>query len=51
MEKEYPDLLNLLSTCKSPQEMFGSISKNYFAPNVINNGNIEYTIPACDAVV
>ena len=36
MEKEYPDLLNLLSTCKSPQEMFGSISKNYFAPNVIN---------------
>ena len=35
-EKNYPDLLNLPSSCKSPQEMFGSIAKNYFAPKVLN---------------
>ncbi|RDY25957.1 4Fe-4S dicluster domain-containing protein [Romboutsia weinsteinii] len=36
VEYTYPDLLNLPSSCKSPQEMFGSIAKNYFAPRVIN---------------
>jgi iron-only hydrogenase group A len=32
-EQFYPDLLPLLSTCKSPQQMMGSIIKNYFALN------------------
>lgn len=36
IEKNYPKHLNLLSSCKSPQEMFGAIAKNYFAPKVLN---------------
>lgn len=36
IEHNYPEQLHLLSTCKSPQEMFGSIAKNYFAPKVLN---------------
>lgn len=36
IEKNYPNLLNLPSSCKSPQEMFGSIAKNYFAPKIAN---------------
>ncbi|RDY25954.1 4Fe-4S dicluster domain-containing protein [Romboutsia weinsteinii] len=34
LEHHYPDLLHLPSTCKSPQEMFGSVAKNYFAPSI-----------------
>ncbi len=32
MEQHYPDMLDNLSTAKSPQQMFGAIAKNYFAP-------------------
>ena len=31
IEMNYPDLLGHLSTCKSPQEMFGAILKSYYA--------------------
>ena len=31
VETQYPELLHLPSTCKSPQEMFGAIAKTYFA--------------------
>lgn len=31
MEFFYPDLLEHLSTCKSPQQMFGSLVKSYYA--------------------
>lgn len=31
IEKHYHDLLNLPSSCKSPQQMWGSIAKSYFA--------------------
>ena len=31
MEKNYPEYLDHLSTCKSPQMMFGAIIKSYFA--------------------
>lgn len=31
IESQYPEMLNHLSTCKSPQEMFGAIAKSYFA--------------------
>ncbi|GAA3658289.1 NADH-dependent [FeFe] hydrogenase, group A6 [Asaccharospora irregularis] len=34
IEHQYPDLLHLPSTCKSPQEMFGAVAKNYFAPKI-----------------
>lgn len=30
-EHNYPDLLEHLSTCKSPQQMFGAVAKTYFA--------------------
>jgi len=31
MEHFYPDLLDHLSTCKSPQQMFGALAKTYYA--------------------
>ncbi len=31
MEKTYPELLKHISTCKSPQQMFGAIAKTYYA--------------------
>ncbi len=31
MEHFYPDMLDNLSTCKSPQQMFGAIAKTYYA--------------------
>ena len=31
MEHQYPDLLPHLSTCKSPQQMFGALAKTYYA--------------------
>lgn len=30
-EKNFPDLLDIPSTAKSPQQMFGAVAKNYFA--------------------
>ena len=36
-EKNYPDLLGHLSSCKSPHEMFGAILKSYYA----KKNNIE----------
>ena len=34
MEKNFPELSENLSTAKSPQQMFGAIAKNYFAPKI-----------------
>ena len=31
LEHNYPDLLPHLSTCKSPQQMFGALAKSYYA--------------------
>ncbi len=31
IEGFYPDLLNHVSTCKSPQQMFGALAKTYYA--------------------
>lgn len=31
IEHNYPDLLEHLSTCKSPQQMFGALAKTYYA--------------------
>jgi NADH-quinone oxidoreductase subunit G len=33
-EQYHPDLLDNLSTCKSPQQMFGALIKNYYAPKI-----------------
>ena len=34
MEKNYPEMLNHLSSCKSPMQMLGALSKTYWAENV-----------------
>ncbi len=31
LEHHYPDLLDIPSSCKSPQQMFGAIAKSYYA--------------------
>lgn len=31
IEHEFPEILDHLSTCKSPQQMFGALSKTYYA--------------------
>ncbi len=31
LEFQFPELLNIPSTCKSPQQMFGAIAKTYYA--------------------
>lgn len=31
IEHEFPDILKNLSTCKSPQQMFGALAKTYYA--------------------
>lgn len=33
-EHMYPELLNNLSTCKSPQQMFGALAKTYYAEKI-----------------
>lgn len=33
-EHQFPDLLNIPSTCKSPHEMFGVVAKHYFAKKI-----------------
>lgn len=34
MEYQFPDLLHIPSTCKSPQQMFGAIAKSYYAEKI-----------------
>ncbi len=34
LEHHYPDLLDIPSSCKSPQQMFGSIAKSYYAEKI-----------------
>lgn len=34
LEYQFPDLINIPSTCKSPQQMFGAIAKSYYAEKI-----------------
>ena len=34
LEHQFPDLINIPSTCKSPQQMFGAIAKTYYADKI-----------------
>lgn len=43
-EQFYPEILPFLSTCKSPQQMLGSIIKSYFAPQQGINPNSIYSV-------
>lgn len=44
IEHEYPDLLDYLSTCKSPQSMFSPIARYYFAEKVLNKKSDDVVI-------
>lgn len=50
-EHFYPDLLSNLSTCKSPQQMFGALAKVYFAEKAgVNPANIvSVSVMPCTA--
>jgi len=51
IEHEFPNLLNNLSTCKSPQQMFGAIAKTYYAQKAdVNPANmIVISVMPCTA--
>ncbi|MCX6112171.1 MAG: NADH-dependent [FeFe] hydrogenase, group A6, partial [Proteobacteria bacterium] len=51
IEHEFPNLLNNLSTCKSPQQMFGAVAKTYFAQKAdINPANmVVVSVMPCTA--
>ncbi len=51
IEHKYPKLLNNLSTCKSPQQMFGALSKTYFAQkrNIDPSKIVSVSIMPCTA--
>ena len=34
LEHHYPDLLDIPSSCKSPQQMFGAVAKTYYAEKI-----------------
>ena len=34
LEHHYPDLLDIPSSCKSPQQMFGAVAKSYYAEKI-----------------
>lgn len=44
MEHFYPDMLDHLSTCKSPQQMFGAVIKTYFAEKIGIDPASIYTV-------
>lgn len=43
-EQFYPEVLPYISTCKSPQQMLGSIIKSYYAPQQNINPNTIYSV-------
>lgn len=51
IEHMYPELLDHLSTCKSPQQMFGALAKTYYAQKIgVNPENIvSVSIMPCTA--
>jgi iron-only hydrogenase group A len=51
IEHKYPELLPNLSTCKSPQQMFGALAKTYYAQKInVDPANIvSVSIMPCTA--
>jgi NADH-quinone oxidoreductase subunit G len=51
MEEFYPDLMPNLSTCKSPQQMFGALTKTYFAKaaNLDPKNIVSVSVMPCTA--
>ncbi len=50
-QTRYPDLAGHLSTCRSPQQMFGAVLKEYFKDETKNEGKkvVSVTIMPCTA--
>jgi iron-only hydrogenase group A len=51
LEHQYPEYINHLSSCKSPQQMFGSIAKSYYAQkeNINKEDLVVVSIMPCTA--
>jgi NADH-quinone oxidoreductase subunit G len=51
VEEFYPDLIPHLSTCKSPQQMFGALAKTYFAStaNIAPDKIVSVSVMPCTA--
>ena len=51
VEKTYPDMMPNLSSCKSPQQMFGAIAKTYYAEknNIPKENMFVVSIMPCTA--
>ena len=43
-EQRYPEILDNLSTCKSPQQMFGALAKSYYAEKMKLNPKDIYVV-------
>ena len=43
-EQEYPEILPHISTCKSPQQMFGALAKSYYADKMNLDPNDIYVV-------
>lgn len=50
-ENKYPEIMNNISTCKSPQQMFGAVIKNYYKEKDIKEGKetIMISVMPCTA--
>jgi iron-only hydrogenase group A len=44
MEHYYPDMTGHLSTCKSPQQMFGAVAKTYYAEKIGKKAEDIYVV-------
>ena len=48
-EHFWPDILPNISTCKSPQQMFGAVAKTYFAEKIGKRPRTSSWSPSCPA--
>lgn len=44
IKSEYPDMVDMLSTAKSPQQMFGAVAKTYFAEKIGKQASEIYSV-------
>ena len=44
IKTEYPDMVDMLSTAKSPQQMFGAVTKTYFAEKIGKTPDEIYSV-------
>jgi NADP-reducing hydrogenase subunit HndD len=47
MEHYHPDMLEYLSSCKSPQQMFGALAKTYYARRIGKKPESFSSCPSC----